>query len=889
MKMQKNLQSDIFRIYQIEKSRANANHPYSKFFTGNKKTLLEDTKQQKVDLRDALFKFYNTYYSSNQMTLAIVAPQPISTLKKFVSDAFVDIPNRAAMDPAIAWKNVPPFLKGSSVIPSFGSVVEVVPVQNLRQVTLSFPIVYTDENEKNDIMTKKPNYYVAHLIGHEGPGSLLSFLKKKGWANSLGSATDAELSDFQTFEVTVELTSKGLAAVDDVVEAVFSYIRMLRIEEIPKYTFDEVLNLSEIEWRFLTKGDKSNYVQSLVQAMGKYDPTLIIAGPRRLAVDDLKSGNPRNSFSSPKERSATIAATLNLISRLTVDNMIMTVFSKSFEGKTNQSEKWYGTAYSSKPISAESLEKWNNCYSASNVGMSFPGKNQFIPSEAGLRVKKPVKKVNEAKSRSFEERMKPITPPTLIRDDGIDGRWSVHFKQDDRFGEPKAFFIFQLLTSKCYSSPKSAVLAQLYQTCAIDSLDEYTYDATLAGLLYGVNVLPRGVRMTFGGYNDKLGKFATYVADKLSRDVESVLPASEEEFERYKDNISRGLAAFDVQQPYSHSIYYSALTVQPLNNQYTNEELRTALSSVTLDDLKSYVKTLWVSGKGEALIQGNIDKKEALAIVDTIDQALGFKTSSADEYPPRLKALALPLITKGTPPTKLTISEPNPSNKNSVSQFYFQSIGRNEKEHVLIELLSSIIEQPFYEDLRTKQQLGYIVSSGVKAVEETRTFTFLVQSSVVPVETLTEAITKFLESFRELTLEPLSAGDFSTYVKGLIVRKTEPEKKLAQEATRHWGEISSGRFQFNRVNREVSALLDVTKEDLLEFWDRVFSPESQDGRRMIICEIVPRTGAASSKAPPLSTGYDSTQNVKDNGILLGINDISYFRKMRDSADRKSVV
>merc|ERR1712127_475526 len=104
----KNLQSDIFRIYQIEKSRANANHPYSKFFTGNKKTLLEDTKQQKVDLRDALFKFYNTYYSSNQMTLAIVAPQPISTLKKFVSDAFVDIPNRAAMDPAIAWKNVPP-------------------------------------------------------------------------------------------------------------------------------------------------------------------------------------------------------------------------------------------------------------------------------------------------------------------------------------------------------------------------------------------------------------------------------------------------------------------------------------------------------------------------------------------------------------------------------------------------------------------------------------------------------------------------------------------------------------------------------------------------------------------------------------------------------------
>lgn len=52
--------------------------------------------------------------------------------------------------------------------------------------------------------------------------------------------------------------------------------------------------------------------------------------------------------------------------------------------------------------------------------------------------------------------------------------------------------------------------------------------------------------------------------DKLSRDVKTVLPPNDDEFDRYVDEIQRGLAAFDVKQPYSHAIYYSSLAVQPL-------------------------------------------------------------------------------------------------------------------------------------------------------------------------------------------------------------------------------------------------------------------------------------------------------------------------------------
>ena len=308
-------------------------------------------------------------------------------------------------------------------------------------------------------------------------------------ANDAFAASDnADLSDFVTFEVTVELTNKGLEAVDDVCEAIFSYVRMMRESPIPDYVFDENLRIDELEWRFATKGQPGAYVQSLVSAMDFYPPSLYVAGPRRLALKEtdstlIASAEPRTSFRSKEQRDIVKSACDDLIRKLTVDDSFVTVFSKSFEGKTTKVEKWYGTEFNVRPIPESTLSRWKNCVPAGSIGLAYPRRNAFIPSESGLRVKKKVKSDDPA-PLTFEEKIKPIPPPTVIRDDGDEGRWTVYFKQDDRFGQPKGFLIFQLLTGEPYSSPLKASLAMLYQTCAADLLNEYTYDARLAGLTY---------------------------------------------------------------------------------------------------------------------------------------------------------------------------------------------------------------------------------------------------------------------------------------------------------------------------------------------------------------------------------------------------------------------
>lgn len=866
----KNLQSDVFRLYELEKDRVNSAHPFSKFFTGNKVTLLEGTKRQGINLRQQLMKFYECYYSANQMSLAVVAPQSVQQLTKYVTEAFGTISNRNVNPPEDRWAfRIPPYGK-PGIVPAEKSIVEIVPIQELRQVTVTWPILFKSKKERESFRFNKPDYFVAWLLGHEGSGSLLSYMKGRGWANSLGASDNANLSDFITFEVTVELTNKGLGAIDDVCAAIFSYVKMLRESPIPDYVFDENLQLDELEWRYTTKGQPGNYVQTLVTAMDIFPPSLYVAGPRRLALKEtetrlISSGVPRMTFVSDEQREIIKAASTDLVNRMTVDNSFLTVFSKTFEKKTTKVEKWYETEYNVRPISASTLLAWTDCIPAADIGLAYPRKNEFIPSEAGLRVKKQPRRIE---LKTFEEKIKPIAPPIVIRDDGDEGRWTVYHKIDDIFGKPKAFMIFQLLTDELYSSPRKAVLASLYQQSAADNLNEFTYDARLADLSYDLQVLPRGVRITFGGYNDKLKTFASYVSSKLARDLDEMLPSNEEEFERYKDNLMRGLAAFKVKQPYSHAIYYATLTQQPRNFQYTNDQLIAELKETTLDQLKDYVRNLWSSGKGEALVQGNIDKEEALQIVDALDKTLAFETITSDKYPARLRALPLPITKPGQNPIRISISEPNPSNNNAASHITLQNLGTSEKNHVLIEIISAIIEEPFYNELRTKKQLGYIVSTGIKAVDQSRTLSIIVQSNVAPAEEITAEMVKFLDTVHIELLKPLTSIDIELFVKGLVDRRLEPDKQLAVEVTRNWSEIASGRFQYDRLQAEVGALLAVTKQDIIDFWDNLYSKE----RRMLVSEIIPRTGP-TSKEPEISYGYKGGVPT----TVLGINDIDKFR------------
>lgn len=83
-------------------------------------------------------------------------------------------------------------------------MVAVQTIMTFHAIEVSFPLQYQPARWKY-----KPGAFLAHFVGHEGPGSLHSHLKQKGWLTNLSSGTQNLAREFAMFKVTLHLTQDG--------------------------------------------------------------------------------------------------------------------------------------------------------------------------------------------------------------------------------------------------------------------------------------------------------------------------------------------------------------------------------------------------------------------------------------------------------------------------------------------------------------------------------------------------------------------------------------------------------------------------------------------------------------------------------------------------------
>jgi len=241
----KNLQNDWWRLSQLIKSLSVNTHPYYKFGSGNLETLKNIPESKGLDVRKELLAFHERYYSANLMQLVVLGKQSLDELHGLVTKYFSSIPNKNLTAPVFPGK---PF--GSS---SISKLLHVIPVKETRRVELNFPMreIYT-------LYREKPTRYISHLIGHEGSGSILALLKKKGYANELSAGESRECSDWSMFSVSIELTDAGLENVNEVVDIVFAYIALLQHVKPQEWVYEETATVANCGFRFLSKRHPSD-------------------------------------------------------------------------------------------------------------------------------------------------------------------------------------------------------------------------------------------------------------------------------------------------------------------------------------------------------------------------------------------------------------------------------------------------------------------------------------------------------------------------------------------------------------------------------------------------------------------------------------------------------
>lgn len=248
-------------LYHGLRLLSNENHPFSKFGTGNKQTLLEHRKKLKLEV----VKYFQNNFHSENMNLVLKSNLSLNQLQKLVIAHFLDIPKLSKQSKRLSLKNITKRKSTTSII---------------SDVSMD---VFTEFNKilfiKRDGTTRlrlilplgNRNFYYegiwCNLIGDETKGSLCSNLKNKKLIESMFAFTQS-ISRLQNI-LLIDFHVKDLSKTNEIIESIWEFINQIVYTEkdillqcldeysrVFKYnsyfqqndlsSMDEVSNLSEL-------------------------------------------------------------------------------------------------------------------------------------------------------------------------------------------------------------------------------------------------------------------------------------------------------------------------------------------------------------------------------------------------------------------------------------------------------------------------------------------------------------------------------------------------------------------------------------------------------------------------------------------------------------------
>ncbi|KAI9446597.1 Metalloenzyme, LuxS/M16 peptidase-like protein, partial [Lactarius indigo] len=824
----KNHQNDVWRIYQVNKHLSKPGHVWSKFGTGNKASLTSAARKLGKDsfkngsqpcckvpspypsslsspvssvssvstlgsddgglvgreTRRRLLEWWGKEYCASRMRLCIIGKDSLDRLSELAVNLFSPIPNRGQTPlPSIPDHPFGPDEKGT--------LVHIQTIMDFHAMEISWPI-----NEQIPQWRFKPGSYLTDIIGHEGAGSLHSFLKERGWITGLSAGVQDLARGFATFKITLYLSQNGFQNYREVAMSTFKFMSMLRSTDLSPTHQKEVSTLSSIRFRFSEKRRPDDYAVWVADKLSWPVPReLVIKAPQ--VVSEWDSDGVAQ------------AVALRTLEGLSVQNSRTVLMAKKEEFERTigpqqwQTEPWYGTQYRVERLDDEFVREAEGPNTIDTFHLPRP--NEFIPKR--LDVDK-------------REVTQPQPRPHLVYQSPHTTLWH---KKDDQFWVPRARAIIEFRSPVSNESPITSVLTKLYAVLVADALNEYSYDAALAGLSYSIEASSLGFYVSVSGYNDKLHVLLRDVLEKAKS-----LEVRTERLEVIKEKIKRDWENFFLGQSYQLSDYYGRYLMN--EKQWTVLEKLQVLDSITPVQVQNHVGVLLSRLETKMLVVGNMYKDEAIHLAKMSEEIIS----------------ATPLLGAGPVDLSLQLPEasnhvwsslvPNANEPNSALTYYVH-YGSNVDRHprVTAALLTQILSEPAFDTLRTKEQLGYIVGASMWTTpgDNEAGLRIVVQSERGPVY-LEERVEAFLDHMKGV-IEHMTDEQFAEQKNGLERKWREAAKNLNEEVSRHWGQIDSGYLDFlRRKSLDADFLRSVSKQDVLALFLTRVHPSSKTRSKLSI-------------------------------------------------------
>lgn len=292
-----------------------------------------------------------------------------------------------------------------------------------------------------------------------------------------------------------------------------------------------------------------------------------------------------------------------------------------------------------------------------------------------------------------------------------------------------------------------------------------------------------------------------------------------------------------------------------MEHAWERDELLEAADELTVKRMEEFVPQLLSKLHIECLIHGNVTKEKSLELVSILEDRLKSTQPLRPLLPPHLLRKREIQMVDGS---SFMYEISNRYHKSSCTEAYFQCSTQSTPNNMLMQLLVQIISDPVMDILRNKEQLGYIVYSGLRRSNCVQGLRVIVQSEKHP-SYLEQRIEAFLIKFREM-LENMDDKEFETHKEALANIRLEKPKTLAAQTRIFWSEISLQQYHFNRAEEEVNYLRTITKQELLEFFDNYIRYGAPHRHKLSVHVLSQVEGGAGKMPPPDMETLSSSPN-----------------------------
>lgn len=693
----KNIQNDTWRMHQLVKSLSKPEHPFHKFGTGNAETLGGE------DVRDQLLAFHKRYYSAHSMQLCILGVESIPDLQEMVLRIFADVDSREVEIPDFSDAGMP-------ISPEYlGKAVYVVPIKESKTIKICWQMPSLNAR---DIQLAKPGQFLSHVIGYEGPGSILALLKTKGWATELGAGPSSVQSASSFFNVYIDLTVLGVEHRFEVVDTVYQYVEALKnsSEEELKRVYDDEAVMRENQFTYKGKEKALQYCTHLARTMRVYPVEDVLCGETLFSKFDFDM-------------------LTRFIGLLTRDNSVVFFKGQEFQDPVYnlvfQEEEWYKTLY---------------CVADMQVGESSPNDELHLPKPNPFICTNFTLLNTLAPEEHGDSTTAPLAPRLLLRTK----QQQVWYKLDRLFPSPKLSIFCVIETGFIRTCPESEAIAQLYLSLVKEILTEVSYDAEVAELKFSVHIARSNIEIEMHGYSEKLPLLLTELVKRLKNVGES-----KPQYELIKEKMAKDTRNKALMDPWRHAVAARKHLVEFGNVHYTqrNRVFDTHTDALDWEALERALPAIYRDCRMQFFVHGNITEQDTLTMCEGLRSELmtgDRETEGCSEWGlcDAMRVVQLPQST-----TIVQLPLPNPNEENSACLIGFQLGHASDFQSAMVDVFAQLASEPCFDTLRTKQQLGYLVWSFAQNCKYISSFEVLVQSKRHP-SYVHSRVTSFLLELR---------------------------------------------------------------------------------------------------------------------------------------------